>query len=158
MSGTRFFILACAFVGLAGPAGAQEATKEEMNHDFIFDFSGLPKQEIYARTMRWITNNLRARKVVVQTDDPETGTIVANGLTTMTAEGDSQTVSLSFRLAVDVREGKERVRFLEMQVSRGPDQGWDDIPREGAWHRGAQKRLTLIARIISDYIRLKGGQ
>ncbi len=156
MSGARFFVLACGFFALAGRAEGQEATKEEMNHDFIFDFSGLPKQEIYGRTMKWITNNLRARKVLVQTDDPESGTIVANGLTTMTADGDSQTVSLSFRLAVDVREGKERVRFLEMQVSRGPDQGWDDIPREGAWHRGAQKRLTLISRIISDYVKLKG--
>jgi hypothetical protein len=158
MSGARFFVLACGVFALTGSARGQEATKEEMSHDFIFDFSGLQKQDIYERTMKWITNNLRARKVVVQTDDPETGTIAANGLTTMTADGDSQTVSLSFRLAVDVREGKERVRFLDLQVSRGPDQGWDDIPREGAWHRGAQKRLMLIAHIISDYIKLKGGQ
>ncbi|HMK38173.1 MAG TPA: DUF4468 domain-containing protein [Bacteroidota bacterium] len=149
-------LLASCLLAMTGRAIAQEATKEEMNHDFIFDFSGHPKQEIYERTMRWITNNLRSPKAVIQSEDAESGSIVANGVTTMTVEGDSVASGLSFRMSVDVREGKERVRFLDVQISRGPDEGWDQIPREGVWHRGAQKRFVVIARNLSEYVRLKG--
>ncbi|HTO94765.1 MAG TPA: DUF4468 domain-containing protein [Bacteroidota bacterium] len=134
-------------------AGAQEANREEMNHEFIFDFSGHGKQQIYDRMMNWVLNNLRSPGAVVQTDDPGTGTIVANGVTTMTPEGDSVQAGLSFRMSVDVREGKERVRFLNLQISRGSDAGWDDMPPEAAWHRGAQKRFLQLARLLSEYIR-----
>jgi len=156
ISGAGTLLLAAGLLAMTGQAVGQDATKEEMNHDFIFDFSGHSRQEIYDRTMKWITNNLRAPKAVIQSEDPESGTIVANGVTTMTAEGDSLAVGLSFRLSVDVREGKERIRFLNLQTSRGPDEGWDQIPGEGAWHRGAQKRFVVIARNLSEYVRLKG--
>jgi hypothetical protein len=156
ISGVKLFVLAAGLLASAGRAEGQEATKEEMNHDFIFDLSGLPKQVIYDRTMKWITNNLRSPKAVIQSEDPETGSIFANGVTTMTAEGDSQSVSLSFRLGVDVREGKERVRFLSLQISRGPEEGWEQIPGEGAWHRGAQKRVSVIARNLREYVKMKG--
>jgi hypothetical protein len=153
--GIRLVLLAAGLVAASGLAPGQEATKEEMNHDFIFDFSGITKQDIYDRTMRWITNNIRAPKAVIQSEDPETGTIIANGVTTMTADGDSLAVGLSFRMGVDVREGKERVRFLNLQISMGPDQGWDQIPGEGAWHRGAQKRLVVIAHALNEYVKMK---
>ena len=137
-------------------AGAQVATREELNHEFIFDLSGISKQQIYERTMTWITNNLRYPGAVIATDDPDAGLIVANGVSTMTADGDSVAVSLSFRMSVDVREGKERVRFLGLQVSRGADRSWDDIPGDGAWHRGAQKRFVFLARALNEYVKMKG--
>jgi hypothetical protein len=156
MSGVRAFVVAAGLFAVTGRADGQEATTEELNHDFITDLSGLPKQEIYDRTMKWITNNLRSPKAVIQSEDPETGSIIANGVTTMTAEGDSVPAGLSFRMSVDVREGKERVRFLNLQISRGVNEGWDQIPGDGAWHRGAQKRLLLIARNLNEYVKIKG--
>ena len=152
---SRIHVVALAALLCAGAqrAGAQPATRDEMNHEFIFDFSGHGKQQIYDRMMNWILNNLRAPGAVVQTDDPGTGTIVANGVTTMTPDGDSVQAGLSFRMSVDVREGKERVRFLNLQISRGADAGWDDMPPEAAWHRGAQKRFLQLARLLSEYIR-----
>jgi hypothetical protein len=59
-------------------------------------------------------------------------------------------------MSVDVREGKERVRFLNLQTSRTPDEGWDQIPGDGTWHRGAQKRFLLIARNLNEYVKMKG--
>jgi hypothetical protein len=156
MSGVRAFVVAAGLFAVTGRAPGQEATSEEMNHDFVFDLSGHARQEIYDRTMRWIANNLRAPKAVIQSEDPETGSIIANGVTTMTAEGDSVPAGLAFHLSVDVREGKERVRFLDLQTSRGPDEGWDRIPVEGAWHRGAQKRFLLLARNLNEYLKMKG--
>jgi len=156
MSGVRAFVVAAGLLVVTGRAVGQEATSEEMNHNFIFDFSGLSRQEIYDRTMTWITNNLRSPKAVIQSEDPETGSIIANGVTTMTAEGDSLPANLSFRMSVDVREGKERIRFLSLQTSRGGEEGWDEIPGDGAWHRGAQKRLLLIARNVNEYVKRKG--
>ncbi len=156
ISGVSFLVLAAGLIAVPCRASAQEATKEEMNHDFIFDLSGIARARIYDRTEKWITNNLRAPGAVIQNEDPDVGLIVANGLTTMTADGDSQAVSLAFRMSVDVREGKERVRFLNLQISRGPDAGWDQIPGEGAWHRGAQKRFVLIARVLNEYIKMQG--
>lgn len=154
-SGIRVLLLALILIAAPDPARGQEATREEMNHDFIFDLSGIPRQDIYDRTMRWITNNIRAPKAVIQSEDPETGTIVANGVTTMIPDGDSLAVGLSFRLGVDVREGKERVRFLNLQTSRSADEGWDQIPGEGAWHRGAQKRFNVMAHALNEYVKLK---
>jgi hypothetical protein len=156
MSGVMVFVVAAGLFAATGSAVGQEATSEELNHDFIFDLSGLPRQEIYDRTMKWITNNLRSPKAVIQSEDPEAGSIIANGVTTMTAEGDSVPASLSFRMSVDVREGKERVRFLNLQTSRTPDEGWDQIPGDGAWHRGAQKKFVLIARNLKEYLKIKG--
>jgi hypothetical protein len=154
-SGVHAVLLAAGLVAAPGLSPGQEATKEDMNHDFIFDLAGISKQDIYDRTMRWITNNIRAPKAVIQSEDPETGTIIANGVTTMTAEGDTVAVGLSFRLGVDVREGKARVRFLNLQTSRSPDEGWDQIPGEGAWHRGAQKRFVAIAHALNEYVKMK---
>jgi hypothetical protein len=157
MSGMRTFVVAAGVCMLAGRAAGQEAaTGEELNHNFVLDLTGLSRQEIYDRTMKWITNNLRSPKAVIQSEDPEAGSITANGVTTMTAEGDSVPAGLSFRMSVDVREGKERVRFLDLQTSRTPNEGWDQIPGDAAWHRGAQKRLLLLARNLNEYIKMKG--
>ena len=156
MSGVRALVVAAGLLVLTGRADGQEATTVEMNHTFIFDLAGHGREEIYDRTMKWITNNLRSPKAVIQSEDPEAGSIVANGVTTMTAEGDSVPAGLAFRLSVDVREGKERIRFLGLQTSRGPDEGWDEIPGEGAWHRGAQKKLVVLARNLNDYLKMKG--
>jgi len=90
-----------------------------MNHDFIFDLSGHARQEIYDRTMRWIANNLRAPKAVIQSEDPETGSIIANGVTTMTAEGDSVPAGLAFHLSVDVREGRNVSGFSTSRLPAG---------------------------------------
>jgi len=158
MSRVQVFALATILCAAAPDAGAQEATRGEMNHEFIFAFGGHAKQQLYDRTMNWILNNLRAPRAVVETDDPGTGTIVANGVTTMTADGDSVQAGLSFSMNVDVREGKERVRFLNLQISRGADGGWDDMPAEGPWHRGAQKRFLQMARLLSDYIQSTPGE
>ncbi len=156
MSGVKALVAVAGLLVMTGRAEGQEATKEEMNHDFIFDLPGLPRQEIYDRTMKWIANNLRSPKAVIQSEDPETGSIIANGATTITADGDSVPAGLAFRMSVDVREGKERVRFLDLQISRDPNEGWDEIPGDGAWHRGAQKRFLLIARNLKEYIKMKG--
>jgi hypothetical protein len=156
-SGVILLLCVAGLIGLSVPAGAQQATRDELNHDFILDLSGITKQQIYDRTMTWITNNLRYPGAVIAGEDPDVGLIVANGVATMTADGDSVAVSLSFRMSVDVREGKERVRFLNLQISRGADKGWDDIPGEGAWHRGAQKRVVFLARALNEYVKMKGG-
>ena len=156
MSGARAIMVAACLFAVTGRAAGQEATGEEMNHDFIFDLSGHARQEIYDRTMRWITNNLRSPKAVIQSEDPETGSIIANGVTTMTAEGDSVPAGLGFRMSVDVREGKERVRFLDLETSRGSGGGWGEIPGEGAWHRAAQKKFLLLARNLNEYLKMKG--
>ena len=155
MIGTKILVLAAGLCTVASTGAAQEATREEMNHDFIFNLSGISKQDIYERTMRWIINNVRSPRAVIQTEDPETGTIIANGVTTMNADGDSVVTGISFRLSVDVREGKERVRFLNLQISRNAEEGWTDIPGEGIWHRGAQKRFLLMARTMNDYVKIK---
>jgi hypothetical protein len=156
MSGVRAIVVAAGLLAGAGHAAAQEATGEDMNHDFIINLPGVPRQEIYDRTMKWITNNLRSPKAVIRSEDPETGSIVANGVTTMTAEGDSIPSGLAFRLSVDVREGKERVRFLDLQTSRPQNEAWDQIPGEGAWHRGAQKKFLLLVHALNEYLKMKG--
>jgi hypothetical protein len=155
MSGVNVLVLAGRLLAISPHAEAQEATQEELNHTFILDFSGISRQEIYDRTMKWITNNVRSPGAVIQSEDPETGTIIANGMTTMTADGDSVSVSLLFRMSVNVREGKERVRFLDLQISRTPGGSGDQIPGEGVWHRGAQKRFMLIAKNLSEYVKMK---
>ena len=155
MSGVRAFVVAAGLFAVTGRAAGQEATSEESNHSIVFDLSGHARQEIYDRSMKWITNNLRSPRAVIQSEDPETGSIVANGVTTMTAEGDSVPAGLAFRMSVDVREGKERVRFLDLQISRTPDEGWEEIPGESAWHRGAQKRFLLLARNLNEYLKMK---
>lgn|GEM_PF-3080386 len=155
-SGVILVLCAAGFGATALRADAQVATREELSHEFIFDLQGITKQQIYDRTMTWIANNLRYPGAVIANEDPDVGLIVANGVSTMTADGDSVAVSLSFRMSVDVREGKARVRFLNLQVSRSADRSWDDIPGEGAWHRGAQKRLIFFARALNEYVKMKG--
>ncbi|MCX6143156.1 MAG: hypothetical protein NTZ35_08045 [Ignavibacteriales bacterium] len=55
-----------AVIALASCAGSREATKDEMNHEFILSLPGVHKQQAFDKTLKWIANTFRSAKAVIE--------------------------------------------------------------------------------------------
>lgn len=130
----------------------QATIKSDLTHEFIIGFPALQKQQLFDKIVHWIENNLRSRKTVFETEDADVGLIVANGTTDVVAEGDSLRANLSFTMKVDVRDMKIRIRFTNLERSFVQDDGWDQVPDEGSWHRPAQKKFAALVAKLTDYL------
>lgn len=144
-------LLLCTF----GPILAQDVPSKELTHEFIVPFPGIRKDKIFERVVRWLENNLRSPKPVIDKEDAEAGTIVGNGTTEMRAEGDSVDVRLAFTITTDVRDGKARFRFIDLEVATGSDAGWETIPADTTWHRPAQKKFIAVVGRLTDYVKTR---
>jgi len=136
-----------------GPVLAQDVPPKELTHEFIVPFPGLRKDKIFERVVRWLENNLRSPKPVIDKEDEESGSILGNGTAEMRADGDSVDVRLAFTISTDVRDGKARFRFIDLEVATGPDAGWETMPADTAWHRPAQKKFIAVVERLTDYVK-----
>jgi hypothetical protein len=136
-----------------GPMVAQDIPQKLPTHEFIVQFPGLRKDKIFERVVRWLENNLRSPKPVIDKEDEESGTIVGNGMTEMRAGGDSVDVRLTFTIATDVRDGKARFRFLDLEITSGPDAAWETMPADTLWHRPAQKKFGAVVERLTEYVK-----
>ncbi len=140
---------------ITGPMLAQDIPQKLLTHEFIVPFPGLRKDKIFERVVRWLENNLRSPKPVIDKEDAESGTILGNGTSEMRAEGDSVDVHLAFTIATDVRDGKARFRFLDLEVTSGPDAAWETMPADTVWHRPAQKKFGAVVERLTEYVKTR---
>ena len=130
----------------------QDIPLKEMTHEFIVPFPGVRKEKIFERVVKWLENNLRSPRPVIEKEDEEAGTIAGNGVTELRAEGDSADVRLAFIITSDVRDGKARFRFINLEIFAGPENGWETMPQDTTWHRPAQKKFSAIVTKLTEYV------
>ncbi|MEW6511224.1 MAG: DUF4468 domain-containing protein [Bacteroidota bacterium] len=130
----------------------QDTAPANLTHQFIINFPGQRKDSLFEKILKWMENNLRSPRPVIEKEDLETGTIAGNGVTEMRAEGDTVDVRLAFVFRVDVRDGKARFRFTNLEVSPDEESGWDPMPEDTTWHRPAQVKFTAMIGRLTEYV------
>jgi hypothetical protein len=146
------FTLLIPILYLFGCMSHEEATKEEMNHEFIIAFPGLQKQQIFDGTLKWIANNFQSAKAVIEYQDKESGSIIGNGNVPFTAEGAWVEGNLSFTMNVDTKDEKARIRFINLMYSKI---GTEPIPNTRAYHIPAQKKFSQLVESLTAFVSRK---
>ena len=94
--------------------------KEEHMYKSVAEVS-LSKEQIYKRTLQWISKSFKSAKSVIEYQDMEEGKIIGNGATSFFYLGITEYPVL-FTMAVDIKDGKYRVLFDNVRV-RYPNTG-----------------------------------
>ena len=85
--------------------------------EYIVNAPGVKEEIIYAAAHKWIADNFKYAKSMVQTEEREIGQIIATG----TIQPDYSLVySVRFQLQIDCRDNKYRIRFYNLSVSGLP--------------------------------------
>ena len=144
------FSLICSLSLLSGCASQVPATKDELNHEFILNFPGKTKAQMFDKTSKWIANSFRSAKSVIEYQDKESGSIVGNGNTEIKVEGALIGSTLGFTMNVDIRDERMRVRFVNLKFIFGNSEGsW---PETGAAQRPAQQKFAELVNSLSDFV------
>ncbi len=140
-------ILICLLIFI-GCATTTEATVEQMNHEFIVEFSDINKELIFDRSLQWIANNFRSAKQVLEYSDKEAGKIIGNGTTNLRAEGALIDVTLHFTLNIDIKDEKARYRFINLWYNIGDISA--NMPIYEQWHNPAREKFTRIVNNLKN--------
>lgn len=125
-----------------GCVSQQLATKEEMTHEFILEYPSLSKDILFDRTLKWIANNFRSAKQVIEYQDKESGAIIGNGVVNITADGSIiGPFPVGFTMNIDLKDGKARYRFLNLNHNGNPIETY-------AWHKPARDKFVSIINSI----------
>jgi len=138
----KYFFCAILALSICGCV-QQEATREEMNHEYIIDYPGVQKNVIFTRSLKWIANNFKSSKAVIEYQDTASGSIIGNGAapTSFFAGPD-----MLFTMNIDVRDGRARYRFINIQVTAVGGPG--SIGNLQMWHVEAKRIFDdIVARL-----------
>lgn len=156
MKNAMVYALLIVTIYLVGCAGQKQATKEEMNHEFILSLPGVQKQQAFEKTLKWIANTFRSAKAVIEYQDKETGAIVGNGMAKMKVEATiSVEVDIAFTMNIDIRDEKARIRFVNLEyIPAGATarQPFRDIV---AYHHPAHKKFAELVEGLADFMKKK---
>lgn len=97
-------------VGCAGLKPVEDTTIER-----IVNAAGFSKEQIYDGTKIWIAQNFRSAKAVLEYENKEDGTIIGNG--SIPYPRRMVDAKVPFTMRVDIKEGKFRLTFTNLQVS-----------------------------------------
>ncbi len=112
MKGYIFPLLTTVLL-FSGCVGQQAATEEEMRHEYVVHYMGMPKKVIFDRTLKWIANNFTSSKAVIEYQDSSTGSIVGNGVAVANA---TFGVYILFTMDIDIKDNRARYRFINLKV------------------------------------------
>jgi hypothetical protein len=129
------------------------ATEEEKRHEFVKEYPNLTKDVIFEKILRWIAENFKSPKSVVDYQDKQTGTILAKGIIIrgpIDFGGLINADNFKFTLTVDVREGKARYKFTNILWIASEAEEFE-ITGQIA-HINIHKRLDRLTSEISEAI------
>jgi len=115
----------------------------------VLDVSGT-KDEVFIKTMKWMTKTFQSAKAVIEYQDKEAGIVTGNGRLDM--HNPVEQVYLDFVLTVEIKEGKVRLSFenLASEMTGGGRTSTEPV-REGP---GVQEEIKKrFAPLIDSYIK-----
>lgn len=137
-----------------------KATPEQMQHEFIKLYDGISKDLIFERSIKWIAQNFKSAKQVIDYQDKEAGSIIAKGIipdvqyTPSIDSTISYTVSISFTLTFDTKDAKARYSYTNVNAIDKSD-FTKDLPlvtESAAFQLKAQEVLENLTEEISTAI------
>jgi hypothetical protein len=152
LNGIRGLLLASFALCAFSCAPSQEATQEEMTHEFIVAFPGLRRGQVFDATMKWMANYFVSAKHVIEYQDKESGTIVGNGVGKVNTGSILGDISLYFTMNIDVRDEKARIRFENLETSYN---GMFFALKQQAGHLDAQKNFAVMVNDLTAFVNKK---
>lgn len=150
-TGIILIILAAAFI--QGCVSSQKATAEQMTHQYIIQYDSLTQKVIFDRTLKWVSNRFISAKNVLDYQDKEAGTIVLKGNVDVEPEGSGilGASTCAFVLNIDVRDGKSRYSFNNLQIYLYKD--WFPVSDNLAWHKAFRLVSSLLIKDLEKFVR-----
>jgi len=136
-----FLILACA--------STQPATSEEMKHEFIVEYPTYSKQVLFDKTLKWIANNFRSAKQVIEYQNIESGAIVGNGIVDVQVEGTVMGTDIEFTMNIDIKDEKVRYRFSNFSMMIYSDRY--PMPNTQPWHIAIHRKFEAMTESMKSY-------
>jgi hypothetical protein len=142
-----------AFLGCALP---KTATKEQMKHEYVSEYTGISKDQIFDKSLRWIAQNFRSAKDVIDYQDKASGSIIAKGIIPNVDYGAMINGDLHFTLTIDCRDGKARYIYtnIDMQAELS---GVHHIGDTQGVHEAATREFQKLNTSIDQAIVSKDG-
>ena len=120
---------------------------------YIKEYPNITKDQIFDRTMRWISQNFKSAKSVIDYQEKQAGTIIAKGIIPNINLGGSLNANLGFTLTLDIKDGKARFVFDNL-IPIDPDNGKEltNMSNYERVHLRANKEFDNIINKISAAI------
>jgi hypothetical protein len=118
--------------------------------------AALPKDPLFTQTVLWIAESFRSAKDVIQLQDKELGTIVANGAFDMNIGALSfmpaVNVPVSYKVRIDMRDNRYRMTFSDVRVSfDGRPKPIEETNREPN-ERRVREHFEQLANSLDTYL------
>lgn len=137
------------------------ATKEQMTHEYTQQYMGVSKNDIYDRSFRWIAQNFKSAKEVIDYQDKASGSIIAKGIISdvkylnnfhLNSIGD-----LHFTLTIDCRDGKARYVYTNVEMQVMVSNGMGRIGDTQEVHQAADREFQKLNESIAKAVTTKDG-
>jgi hypothetical protein len=102
---TGLLLIGCASVPPGPPVGPYQRTIEVAG----------TKDELFIKTMKWMTKTFQSAKSVIQYQDKEAGIVTGNGR--IDTNNPVTTVYLDFVLTIEIKDAKARLTFDNLTTS-----------------------------------------
>lgn len=109
------FFISLIVISIIGCASGKEASTEQMNHEYIKDFTDIKKDDLFDRSIKWITQNFRSGKEVIDYQDRTSGVIIAKGIIPDVDFGGLINGKLGFTLTMDMKDNKAKFSFTNLR-------------------------------------------
>lgn len=136
-----------------GCASSKPASQEEMKHEYVKEYPNITKDQIFDRAMRWITQNFKSGKSVIDYQDKQVGTIIAKGIIPDVNFGGIGNANLGFTLTIDIKDGKARFDYNNL-VPIDPENGQEkpSMSNYERVHKNSVKQFDKMTNEISTAI------
>jgi hypothetical protein len=105
----------------------KKATPEQTQHEFVKEYTDISKDLIFERAIKWIAQNFKSAKQVIDYQDKSAGTLIAKGIIPDVKYEPSigpefgRVVKMSFTLTLDIKDGKARFDYTNVKAVSDAD-------------------------------------
>ncbi len=153
---TLLLLALFSIIYFSGCASSKEATSEQTKHEYIKDFSDIKKEDLFDRSMKWITQNFRSGKQVIDYQDKTAGTIIAKGIILDVNFGNILNGNLGFTLTIDMKDNRAKFSFTNvMPINPSDGQEVTGISQTERVHIAAKKEFDKLVNDITKAMSTK---
>jgi len=106
---------------LVGCVGHKPLTEKERTFSRVVDVPGYTKEQIFHNSKIWVAENFKSAKAVLEYENPETGTIIGNGVIPYPCVGFECIAKahwkVPFTMRIDIKQQKFRLAFSNIHIS-----------------------------------------
>ena len=131
------------------------ATEEQMKHEYIYDVTEMNKDLIYDKIMKYIANNFKSAKSVIDYQDKQAGSIVAKGILPEVDYGGLVNGKLGFTLNVTVKDNKFKLFYSNLIPMTQDGTEMPSLSDRQDVHTIGKSKFDIMSKDILSYVNKK---